>query len=572
MKVKFKFAAAVLAAVLLGVTPIAGCINDAPKNFTIQYTDDNGTHQLMVTGGESYVLESVPQRTGYDFLGLFDQIEGGKQYITAQGNSLAVFNNNSNIVLFPQWKARQYSVILDYAGAEVTASREYKVEYNGKLPELPLNLKSPHKEFCGWYTQENCEGIQVCDKFGLIPVVSEINESNFDISGENNRINLYAGFKAATYTVVLNFDNGLTAETVKVPYDTPVKNLIYNTRNSRGEGVLFWKRSPDDVTPFTGNIVESTALYAAEWATTIEFDTDGGERLAPLVARPGAQISLPAPQRDLYNFVNWEKPDGSAAEFAVMPQSNTTLKAVWKPKIVFDSNGGEEITDICDKSGTLISLPKPLREGYVFGGWYTPDKQLYTSRKMPAVGTRLKAGWYKQKTKIKTFLDKNSFSEVIYWQTPAIKYTLNFKEEAPEVDWDKSVYVSVDFHAEMKHIMAKIRGNEEKIIYENPNSTDIYASKEHFYFYNQTQISDAYYMDKVLADHGNGKINTTYTTTNFSASLEVNGGIAYIALGADKYMRSKANETIYIEYYITGWRMTNFWAEIHYPETSKLYL
>ena len=98
MKVKFKFAATVLAAVLLGVTPIAGCINDAPKNFTIQYTDDNGTHQLMVTGGESYVLESVPQRTGYDFLGLFDQIEGGKQYITAQGNSLAVFNNNLNIV------------------------------------------------------------------------------------------------------------------------------------------------------------------------------------------------------------------------------------------------------------------------------------------------------------------------------------------------------------------------------------------------------------------------------------------------------------------------------------------
>lgn len=79
MKVKFKFAATVLAAALLGVPPIAGCINDAQKNFTIQYTDDSGTHQLMVTGGESYVLEIVPQRTGYDFLGLFDQIEGGKQ-------------------------------------------------------------------------------------------------------------------------------------------------------------------------------------------------------------------------------------------------------------------------------------------------------------------------------------------------------------------------------------------------------------------------------------------------------------------------------------------------------------
>ena len=207
-------------------------------------------------------------------------------------------------------------------------------------------------------------------------------------------------------------------------------------------------------------------------------------------------------------------------------------------------------------------MPTPVREGYVFAGWYTPDKQPYTTNKMPAAGTLLKAGWYKQKTKIKTFLDKNNFSEVVYWQTPAIKYTLNFKEEAPEVDWSNSVYVAIDFHADLKHIRARLDGTEY------PTSPDIYATKEHFYFYKQAQISDAYYMDRVLVDNGNGKINAQYTTMDFSVSLEVEDGMTYIALGADKYVREHVNAWTYV----SGWRMTNFWAEIHYPDTSVLYL
>lgn len=576
MNRRFKAIAAGLAASVICLTTFAGCFgggttDGTPKEYTLQYTDDNGTHQITVTGGEAYVMESIPQKSGYKFLGLFDAAEGGKQYVSAQGSSLSVFEDKKNLVLFPQWKAEQYDLVLDFAGAEVTASRSYTVEYGSSLPQLPLNLQLEHNEFCGWYTQENCGGTQVADKYGLIPTVSVVNGDNFNLFDGNARINLYAGFKTATYTVTLNFGGGMNSEKVKVPYNTSVKDIVYNTRNAQGEAVLSWSKQEGD-TPFTGAIVQDTTLYATEWATTIEFDTDGGERLAPLVARAGAQIALPTPQRELYSFVKWEQINGTAAELAVMPQSNTTLKAVWKPKIVFDTNGGNKMKDYTSASGTAITLPTPVREGYVFAGWFTPDKQPYTTNRMPAVGKLLKAGWYRQKTKIKTFLDKSSYSEVIYWKTPAIKYTLNFMEEAPEVNWENTVYVSIDFHADFKHIMAKVRGNDETIIYENPSSTDIYATKEHFYFYSQAQMSDAYYMDRLFLDHGNGQINTTYTTIDFSTALEVKGGMAYMALAADKYMKSKANETIYIEYYVTGWRMTNFWAEIHYPDTSVLYL
>lgn len=577
MKEKWKIIISSVIASIIGLSALSGCFGNednrdtTPKNYTLQYTDDGGTHQINVTSGEAYVLEDIPQRLGYKFLGLFDAVEGGNQYVSDRGASLSTFEDGKNLVLFPHWEAEQYDIILDFAGAEVTANRHYTVYYGSPLPQLPLDLRLENNEFCGWYTGKNCGGAQVADKYGLIPTVSIVNGENFNLFDGNARIELYAGFKTATYNVTLVFGDNMQNETVKVPYNTSVKNIYYVTRDLDGRAVLNWSLQADG-SDFTGTILRDTTLYAKEWGTTIEFDTDGGERLAPLVAQSDAPIVLPTPQKDLYSFVEWKKPDGISAEFNAMPEENTTLKAVWQPKIVFDSNGGNEIRDYCNPSGALISLPLPKRDGYTFAGWFTPDKKLYTTRKMPAVGLRLKAGWYKQKTKTKIFLDSNNFSEVIYWQTPAIKYTLNFKEEAPEIDWENTVYVSIDFHADFKHIMAKIRGNEEKIIYENSASPDIYATREHFYFYNQAQISDAYYMDKIPVDHGKGKINTDYTTTDFNVALEVTGGKTYLALGADKYVKSKANETIYIEYYVIGWRMTNFWAEIHYPDTSQLYL
>ena len=355
MKRRFKTMAACVAASVIGLSAFAGCFgsnakDDTPKEYTLQYTDDNGTHQITVTGGEAYVMENVPQKTGYKFLGLYDAAEGGKQYVSAQGSSLSVFEDGKNLVLFPQWKAEQYDVVLDFAGAEVTSSRHLTVDYGSSLPQLPLDLNLEHNEFCGWYTQENCGGTQVADKYGLIPTVSVVNGDNFNLFDGNARINLYAGFKTATYTVTLNFGGGMDTETVKVPYNTAVKDIVYNTRNAQGEAVLSWSKQEGD-TPFTGAIVQNTTLYATEWATTIEFDTDGGERLAPLVARAGAQIALPIPERELYSFVKWEQTNGSTAEFAVMPQSNTTLKAVWKPKIVFDTNGGNKINDYTRPAG-----------------------------------------------------------------------------------------------------------------------------------------------------------------------------------------------------------------------------
>ena len=99
-----------LAAVMLCSVFLSGCglfgsgddgnnnnTQTTPTEYTIQYTDDVGAHTLTVTDGATYSLETMPERLGYDFMGLFDAKTGGTQYVDETGQSLTPFTDKKNI-------------------------------------------------------------------------------------------------------------------------------------------------------------------------------------------------------------------------------------------------------------------------------------------------------------------------------------------------------------------------------------------------------------------------------------------------------------------------------------------
>ena len=402
--------------------------NTTPTEYTIQYTDDVGTHTLTVTDGATYSLEVIPERTGYDFLGLFDAEVGGTQYVTANGSSLAPFTDKKNMVLFPQFAAKEYTVVLDYQGAAVTGQRSLTVKYDEKLPELPKNLSKEHSVFAGWYTEENCGGTQVADAYGLIPDKSTLNESLFDIEGAGEYLYLYAGFDVETFTVTFNFGNGIPSEEVEVEYNTPISEVVPETRNSEGKAVLSWSKTSSGDQIFTGNITDDTVLYAVEWAPVIELDLNGGEGADAVIARERAPVALPTPVRENYKFLHWETMSGEEANITSMPAGGAQLKAVWQAMLVFDENGGTEVKDISQEAGTAITLPTPEKEGFIFAGWYTADEEKYESKSMPAASVDLKAGWYETKEMQKVFIDSTESLKLnlLEWFSPRQKtYEIN---------------------------------------------------------------------------------------------------------------------------------------------------
>lgn len=519
MKKLFVKLAIVMAAILSITFMFAGCIGgNNSKVYVIQYTDDAGTHSLTVTKGMPYSLESIPYKYGYEFLGLFDAETDGNQYVNAQGGSLSPFNESESKVLYPHFKAIEYTVILDYQGAAVTGERSLTVKYDDKLPELPKNLTLAHNEFAGWYTEKECCGTQVADAYGNLPTVAVLNEKNFELDDTTRRITLYAGFELKKYTVTFCFDGGLGDEEVQVAYNTPISEVVPKTRNSKGEAGLLWSTVANDTGKehiFSGAITEEKTLYVAEWAPVIELNSNGGSEVTPVVARAKSAVSLPKPVKPLAKFLYWATMDGQRADITVMPSKSTTLKAVWQAKIEFDENGGTEVEDISEAAGTGITLPTPTREEYIFAGWYTADKEQFTRRDMPSEGIALKAGWYKQKTEK---VDLNG--------SPSGAGYSNFlyagEKDLPTNNWGKLMDLSDYLPAEGGVIKIKYIYHASLLNPVGGRGAIITYGK---YFYDGTTVSDTYLVGKYTAD----VTSTDYKEFSFEINLTLTCNQIFVA-------------------------------------------
>lgn len=536
-KVKMAILSCAMAAVMASSVLFAACsfggddTLSEPVVYTIQYTDDAGTHTINVEAGDPYSIETIPQREGYDFIGLFDAEVGGTQYVSASGSSLSPFTDGKNMVLFPQYKAKQYTVVLDYQGAAVTGDRQLTVNYGESLPELPKNLTLDHSTFNGWYTQPDCKGVQVADQYGLIPLVSVINSDNFDLSTQY--INLYAGFAVQQFTVTFNFGAGIQSQEMQVDYNTPISQIVPDARNEEGEAVLSWSTSQSGGNIFTGNITGDTVLYAVEWAPVIELDSNGGDAVTPVVAKVGTSVTLPTPTRANYKFMGWQDEDGKIAEIATMPAGGARLTASWQAMLVFDENGGTEVDDISQVAGTAITLPTPEREGYIFAGWYTSDKTQYTATSMPASSAILKAGWYEEKTDTIILINSTDSDSASFMGSPSTRnlcYEFDLSNFIPE---SQQVFIIVDFHASVY-----VKGNDSYKAYIN--------------FYSQKTISTSTLIKSVTFDN----VTNAYKTLTFTENFFVNN---------DFYMcwyNSAGNFMSISDFYYT----------IHYPATNILYL
>lgn len=520
----------------------AGCFGNStpedttPKEYTIQYTDDAGTHQLNVTAGMPYSLDVVPTKNGYTFMGLYDAEVGGTQYVSSSGASLSPFNDGKNMVLFPQFKAKDYTVILDYQGAAVTGDRQLTVAYGSSLPELPKNLAVEHSEFAGWYTQQNCEGTQIADEYGLIPVVSVLNDTNFDLSGEY--IYLYAGFEAEKHTVTFCFESGMDTEEMQVAYNTSISEVVPKTRVN-GNAVLTWSKTQGGEV-WNGKVTDDMVLYAVEYAPVIELDSNGGSKVNPVVARTGSTIALPTPTKDLAKFSHWEDMSGSTYSSTTMPSSSTSLKAVWQAKLVFDENGGSDVDDISVTAGTKIPLPTPEKDGFIFAGWYTAEKEQYTSTTMPSVGVSLKAGWYKEKHETINYVSDSS----------SISVGGTSSHESPVLS-DK---MTIDLSSILSEDFAGLVNIEAHFKYSNSKGTLQNKATLTLYIYNTTTVSDIYLIDK-FTFYG----TSTYTDYSFNLRYNLIGNKLYVAYTDKVYAWSS---TYVKDYYVN----------VDYPDTTNLYL
>ena len=403
MKSKLLVIICVMAVVL--ACCFAGCdnktVDNTPENasYALQYTDDMGMHTIEVKPNQNYQVpkDKLPSRVGYTFEGLYDAEQGGNKMIGADGLSIAPFNDNKDMTLYPRFVAKQYTVALDFQGGATNAARYFVLEYGSSMEKLlpgAGTINAPNgKIFAGWYTEPNRGGIQIADENGIIPDKRLLTSDIFNLNGIDT-VNLYAGYKGKDCQLRLYYDaEGNYIEQV-VEEGTDIADVYVDVKVG-GKGVLTWTKIKDSADGIMmGPIHDGAILYALEYAPVVEFDVAGGDAVQPIVKKAGESVVLPTPTNGSFAFAGWYDENGNKVELDTMPELSIKLTARWERKIVLNENGGEAVEDIVARPGEKITLPRVKRDGFMFAGWYDKNGEKFTSDTMPSGNVELEAKYY----------------------------------------------------------------------------------------------------------------------------------------------------------------------------------
>ena len=188
--------------------------------------------------------------------------------------------------------------------------------------------------------------------------------------------------------VTFNTNGGTTVAPAVVPEGSTVAEP---EAPSRGCDIFAgWYEDEELTIPynFENPVNAPLTLYAAwipnacpEGQNLIQFDTNGGELLAPQVVEDGGTvIQPPDPIRGCDIFAGWYLDEELTIpyDFSAPVGGPLTLYADWIPnacpgyQVSFNSNGGSAVATQTVASGEMASEPAPPTRGCdVFAGWYT---------------------------------------------------------------------------------------------------------------------------------------------------------------------------------------------------------
>ena len=191
------------------------------------------------------------------------------------------------------------------------------------------------------------------------------------------------------------------------------------------------------------NSVEITAY--ARWIpiTYINFNTNGGEKINPIVYNK-SKIEIPTPTREGYTFMGWFYDNGAwTQEFSIKslenlePKKEITIFAKWalNKYINFESNGGSVCEPINIAISTTYDMPIPTKPLFIFKGWFM-DRGLNT----PFDKSLINLGEYDTATVVYAKWEEKKVQNVTFYGEPKTEYVYG-----DEVDLN-GMYAYVEYY------------------------------------------------------------------------------------------------------------------------------
>lgn len=414
--------------VLVGIVGLASCTDKEKTKYTITLNPEGGVVNITTIEADanSTILLPHPTKSGYQFLGWFYQGDAewtASTEVTVNVNLYAKWqaiaydityilndgtNNQNNpssysietlpIVLseptkegyvFNGWYINNQlisAITPDTEGNIIVEARfveEYNITYTGinantvdnpnKYCEgdTPIELQSPSRvgyTFAGWAL-----GSRIITR---IP------------SGTTGDLTLNALWDPQSIVITYNLDGGVNNDLN--PTTILYESAPFTLEDPTKEGYYFkgWLYNDEIITQLPTNNLDSIDLTATWEKIPIYHDIiyvlNGGTLPVDSETRyqEGVMFTLAIPTRTQYTFEGWftnsSYSGGSVTIIGDTESDHKTFYAKWN-KIVVTSNiayhldGGDFQTAVPStyEEGESITLPIPIKEGYVFKGWYS---------------------------------------------------------------------------------------------------------------------------------------------------------------------------------------------------------
>ncbi len=306
-----------------GTKTVSFTIAARTLNYVIIYNGNGSTggavsNQTIASGKTVALNVNRYTRKSYVFVGWNTESDGSGTYYQ---NRQAVTNDGSmagvNLVLYAQWVPETYNIIYHLNGGSNNTANT-KLTYTAS--DRTFAIYAPDREdwalgyqFGGWYTDSAYKNRKTEVK-----------------SGSSGDIHLYAKWIPYTYNVHFDGNGATSGKMTDQAFSYGVtKALSPNKFSRKGYVFMGWAISMEDAD-------DHYASYTDK------------ESVVDLVSRR--------------NNVNGQ----------------ITLYAVWRDtfEIGYDLGGGSfgSVTAPYEYTyGTAVTLPTPVKEGYIFGGWYQDD-------------------------------------------------------------------------------------------------------------------------------------------------------------------------------------------------------
>ena len=368
---KRKTMLAIFTAVFTGLMLFIGCKQQEPDIYRVVFCDDDGSMicDQYIKSGSMADNPGDQIKYGHTFIGWLNE-NGNRFYFDTP--------ITRDITLTAEWSKWEYTVEFDLFNSKY----EYQRVEHGNTVREPEPPSQEGYTFEGWYNED---GIPF--DF-LTPITSNIT--------------LTAHWFTHSYTVTFDSNGGSYVSSQIVKYgntaespELPVKEGFTFAGWYTEDGINF-----NFVTPITSNIT-----LTAHWFTrsyTVTFDSNGGSYVSTQYVEHGHRAERPEPPvpgKDGFTFEGWYTTDGGWFDFNTSITRNITLTAQWyeiRPTVTFDSNGGSYVSTQSVEYGNMAEIPEPpVKEGFIFEGWYTEDGSWFNFNTHITRNITLTAYWSK---------------------------------------------------------------------------------------------------------------------------------------------------------------------------------